>query len=1538
MQKPQRLLRIAACGAVALIAAASLSAQTFAPARFYQHSYNISAGGFGGYNTVSTPRPTIPFTVARPDGTATGTIELRYPDTLPDGIVQTRPGESSTYLVLSSPITVSFRIEFDYVAYAPTPAEDIGVGSHVEISSEHSRGENSPCKVDRPLGNVRSGTTTHFTEDFQCTLSRVAITVFQGEGSILISNYFDFVTFSRACICGFLSQVYANYRSTSPLDLTVSRIEVVQATQDVDNSIRLVAEKKTVARVFVGLGNETSVLNPPQVRAVLRGRNAAGAELPGSPLSAANAPIRAPNRPNREATNDSLNFVLPPEWTAEGTITLRAEVNADGSVPETDRTNNVREQQAVFFHRSDFAVRWVRICYAEPSDPFPRCPSGFVSLHDEKMRKTFPVADARLSYSELDVPTWTWPYDMARSDTWSYLAASLRLRYELTSRGAFDQLVGWLPDLVPLTDGVAGYSDPRWLGREQTGRATWVMDLRGPRYPGVSENLLAHEIGHNLGLRHTNTADCGNCQDDATDWPDPTSGRIHEVGFDPAALLAVSPSKFDVMTYRNNPGPKIWISPFHFNKLFDGRFQPMAEAAPQSVVDTRYAIVSGSARRDGSVGRLDPIIVVTSSAAPEPSLADGNYCVRFAGATGTPSDYCFELTFHTHRGDRELEEEYFVLRIPFPDGATRVALRRGETELAVRASSANAPAVSITSPAAGETWDGARTLRWQGSDPDGDALAYSVLYSADGGATWLPIEVNTAATELRFDTAEIGSGSQVLFRVLASDGFRIAEATVGPITVVAAPIIEVQERADLGSVKLGGFAETTLSIANRGEKALTVTAIRSTLGDFVLGDPAPVVVPPDGARTVTLRFRPAAEGFRSAAISFESDDPARPVVRTTVVGAGVPDPQIAATPTALDFGDVAVGGSRELAVRFRNTGHGTLTVLALGTASSQFVVLPPEAPLSIPEGAEAIINLSFRPAAVGSQTSTLSLVSTAGVSALLAVPISGRGTGAAAGCPILLSPAGFSLPLEGGTHSLAVGAPPGCSWTARSNAEWVTVASGAVGMGNGSISLTLGPNSGTARSAVLAVGDAAVPIVQAGGDDFLVVPAVASTPGALGSHFKTGLQLHNPSGTAVTGKLIFHESGTSGTGDDPFSVYELAPGQTVAFADLLPELLESGLGSLDLLPRLGSAPIATVRVFNDAGDAGTTGMTEELVRTGEALEAGKRGVLIAPPEPSRARFNMGVRSLSFGATVRFTVRDATGAVRTTGAKFYPPSFFAQQTAEGFLGIALLANDTISFEVDAGSAIVYGATTDNTTQDPSLQFARALSTRSDPRRTIAAVAAAPGVLDSLFRTTLQLHNPTAAPISGRLVFHPGGFSGTDSDPSLPYALAPGATTSYADILGALGRTGLGSLDIVATTGSAPLAVARVFNDGGVRGTTGFSVDAARPEDALQSGETGVLIAPADPATTRFNVGIRTFDAGASLSVTVRNRDGQSIRTFTRIYAPNYFEQQGGTVFLGAAPGPSDSVSITVDAGSAIVYGASTDNKTQDPAMQVARAVR
>ena len=47
-------------------------------------------------------------------------------------------------------------------------------------------------------------------------------------------------------------------------------------------------------------------------------------------------------------------------------------------------------------------------------------------------------------------------------------------------------------------------------------------------------------------------------------------------------------------------------------------------------------------------------------------------------------------------------------------------------------------------------------------------------------------------------------------------------------------------------------------------------------------------------------------------------------------------------------------------------------------------------------------------------------------------------------------------------------------------------------------------------------------------------------------------------------------------------------------------------------------------------------------------------------------------------------------------KEYVPTFYEQQSAETLLGGPILANDQIEVSVSSGSAIIYGATVDNTT--------------------------------------------------------------------------------------------------------------------------------------------------------------------------------------------------------------------------------------------------
>jgi hypothetical protein len=227
--------------------------------------------------------------------------------------------------------------------------------------------------------------------------------------------------------------------------------------------------------------------------------------------------------------------------------------------------------------------------------------------------------------------------------------------------------------------------------------------------------------------------------------------------------------------------------------------------------------------------------------------------------------------------------------------------------------------------------------------------------------------------------------------------------------------------------------------------------------------------------------------------------------------------------------------------------------------------------------------------------------------------------------------------------------------------------------------------------------------------------------------------------------------------------------------------------------------------------------------------------------------------------------------------------------------------------------------------------------ADPAAIVPVVGSTPGALgQAFFRTTVQLHNPRTAAVSGRLVYHPQGTSGSASDPSVFYSLQPGETRSIPDFLPSIGLTGLGSLDVVPEAGSElPVVVARVFNDGGALGTTGFTEELVTPAAAIGTGAAGVLVAPPDTALFRYNVGVRTLAAGATLQITVRNAAGAVTRAINRTYPASYFEQRDSGAFLeGAAVAANDTVTIRALSGSAVVYGATVDNRTNDPSLQLA----
>jgi all-beta uncharacterized protein len=81
-------------------------------------------------------------------------------------------------------------------------------------------------------------------------------------------------------------------------------------------------------------------------------------------------------------------------------------------------------------------------------------------------------------------------------------------------------------------------------------------------------------------------------------------------------------------------------------------------------------------------------------------------------------------------------------------------------------------------------------------------------------------------------------------------------------------------------------------------------------------------------------------------------------------------------------------------------------------------------------------------------------------------------------CTYGVSPTQVSIDATGGQRSISVTSTQDCGWNATSAADWVTVMSGSAGSGNGSVTLNIGRNPGSTRSANITVASQTVTIQQ----------------------------------------------------------------------------------------------------------------------------------------------------------------------------------------------------------------------------------------------------------------------------------------------------------------------------------------------------------------------------------------------------------------------------------------------------------------------------
>ncbi|HUW09116.1 MAG TPA: hypothetical protein VM537_05265, partial [Anaerolineae bacterium] len=511
--------------------------------------------------------------------------------------------------------------------------------------------------------------------------------------------------------------IYSSYLPAGGTGLVASHVEVTQAIQDRTNSVPLIEGKPTFVRVYVDCG--VGCTSRRGVTGSLRGYALSG-EIDGSPLVAVNRFITAYHQPWRDQRGElekTLNFNLPPDWST-GTVTLVAEV-----------AGATRSESVTFEPARNRNIIHLPIRYSGQE------PTSRIDNASYWARRVWPTAD--INYVRWPTMEWSPPLGCLRFllDQDDYVdCVSDDLKNKLTERyrqghvGGY--IFGWLPADAQI--GVGGSSDPAWYGG--AGRAAFGLDdpTEGPR-------IFAHEIGHLMGGRHTNTGECAPPDiDPDTDWPY-GNAKIQEYGIDgygfgwllSSSSAVKNPSDtYDYMSYCGSLAEDtVWTSPWTYERVY-------SEALQLEVADLEGGLLSGAESYFISSGlvftddtaTLDPIWVISSTVSPENPAVGTQYCLEAQDSSQVALvSRCFDLAFTNYETGEATDVDGFSLMLPYPSGVDRVVLKKGTTELATQSVSASAPSVTVVSPNGGETWapTGGYEISWSASDADGDTLTYS---------------------------------------------------------------------------------------------------------------------------------------------------------------------------------------------------------------------------------------------------------------------------------------------------------------------------------------------------------------------------------------------------------------------------------------------------------------------------------------------------------------------------------------------------------------------------------------------------------------------------------------------------------------------------------------------------------------------------------------------------------------------------------------------------------------------------------------------
>ena len=203
----------------------------------------------------------------------------------------------------------------------------------------------------------------------------------------------------------------------------------------------------------------------------------------------------------------------------------------------------------------------------------------------------------------------------------------------------------------------------------------------------------------------------------------------------------------------------------------------------------------------------------------------------------------------------DLDPAPFAGTMKFPAGTAKFQILNGTTVLREVTVTPNAPVVSNITMTGGTVFNGPTSIRWTGTDADGDSLYYSIEYNPDvtnPHSDFEPLATFIRATQYTEDFSKAPGGNHAKIRITATDGINASYAESAEFRVpYSAPTVEIRQAVQRANGELS--LEAVVEDLQDGELPdANIVWISRRLGQVATGAVVTLQNLPNGADELTV--------------------------------------------------------------------------------------------------------------------------------------------------------------------------------------------------------------------------------------------------------------------------------------------------------------------------------------------------------------------------------------------------------------------------------------------------------------------------------------------------------------------------------------------------------------------------------------------------------------------------------------------------------------------------------------------------------------